>query len=32
MINPIDFSELLRRNPAAPAAQPATPPPGGAVA
>jgi preprotein translocase subunit SecB len=33
MINPIDFSELLRRNAAQPqAGQPATPPPGGAVA
>jgi preprotein translocase subunit SecB len=32
MINPIDFSELLRRNAAQAAAQPATPPPGGAVA
>jgi preprotein translocase subunit SecB len=33
MINPIDFSELLRRNAAPPpAGQPATPPPGGAVA
>jgi len=34
MINPIDFGELLRRNAAQqpPAGQPATPPPGGAVA
>ena len=33
MINPIDFSELLRRNAAQPpAGQAATPPPGGAVA
>jgi preprotein translocase subunit SecB len=33
MINPIDFSELLRRNAAPPpAAQPVPPPPGGALA
>ena len=33
MINPIDFSELLRRNAAQPAAAtPVTPPPGGAIA